>query len=101
MSHPAQNNKLGSGSQADELRTERERLDKLAEELQAREAALEAREKELHKRSVEHQECRKLAYGLMIEKALREVPPLPEDVDLATLVKQDGWKELKEFIDEL
>lgn len=90
-----------NGSLADELRKECDRLRQLAEALQAREDALAARERELATLAQEYPRLKAEAHGLMVEKLRREIPPLPDDVDLDAYIQQHDGLPLEAFLDQL
>ena len=97
-------NHAPAGAVLDELHQAYDNLRRLAEALQAREVAVEAREQAVLVRESEMAELlalKKIAYRFMAEDHLRALPPLPENVDLAALVKQEGWSEFKDFIGDL
>jgi hypothetical protein len=81
-------------SLADELKQESGRLRELAD-------GFSARAKYLAEMEENYPYFKKEVYARLIEQALAEVPPLPDDVDLSKLVKEEGWQQLSEFIDDL
>jgi hypothetical protein len=81
-------------SLSEKLKQESERLRELAEQLQAREKALAEME-------ANYPTFKAMAYAWMKEKALAEVPPLPDGIDLEDWAKAEGGKPLEDFIDEL
>jgi hypothetical protein len=93
--NPAPENGDGRlSSVAEELKRESEKLRQLADELQAREQA----EAEMR---ANYPYFKKIVYAMLRERAERELPPLPDDVDLETYVAQEGGLPLEAFIDEL
>jgi len=80
-------------SEAERLQREAERLQKLALELKAREEAdAEMRQNYPHFKA--------FVYGWLREKCEREIPPLPEDVDLETYAAQQGAVSIEPFLQE-
>jgi len=80
-------------SLADQLKQESDRLRQLAEQLKAREKALAEME-------ANYPYFKQVVYAWLLDKALREVPPLPE-TDLETYVKEEGGQPLADFILDL
>jgi hypothetical protein len=83
----------GLGSVADELKRESEKLQKLAEELKAREEA----QAEMQ---ANYPHFKKAVYAWLREQFERELPPLP-DKDLEIIAAEDGAQPLEAFIGEL
>jgi hypothetical protein len=83
----------GFGSCADELKRQSEKLQKLAEELKAREEA----DAEM-RRNYPH--YKKAVYALLREKFKIEIPPLT-DKDIEDLAAEEGALPLEAFMHEL
>jgi hypothetical protein len=82
-----------SGSLADELRRESDKLRQLAEELKAR-------EQDQAEMLANYPHFKRALYASLREKFMRELAPLP-DKDLEALAIEEGAQPLDAFIDEL
>ena len=82
------------GSIADELHREGERLQRLAAQLKAREEALAEMQ-------ANYPHFKRIVYAWLRERFEREVPPLPDDMDLETWARENGALPLEAFIEEL
>jgi protein subunit release factor B len=81
-------------SLAAELQREVEKLRQLAADLKAREEA----EAEMR---TNYPVFKQVVYALLREQFEREVPPLPDDVDLETYASREGAVPLDAFLEDL
>jgi hypothetical protein len=84
-------------SLADKLRGLAVALQAREESLQERENAMQAKEQEISELAI----YKKVAYALICEKSLREVPPLPERIDLKAWIEEQAGVPLDDFLNEL
>ncbi len=89
-----QNNANGMTSVSEVLRQESERLRQLAEECKKRE------EYEAEMRA-NYPYFKRFVYDTLKERALREMPEIPPDKDLETIIQEEGGLPLEAFIDEI
>jgi hypothetical protein len=90
-----------NGHLVDDLRSTIQRLAALADALQAREAALQAREKEFEQVLAQRDHYKAMAFSILIDQANRDFADLPEDGDLGAWAIAKGGRPLEDFIDEL
>src|SRR5262245_57969567 len=87
-------NGCGIDSVAELLRQESEKLRQLAEECKKRE------EYEAEMRA-NYPYFKRFVYDTLKEKALREVPEIPPDKDLLTIIQEEGGLPIEAFIDQI
>jgi hypothetical protein len=90
-----------NGKVVEDLRATSQRLAVLADTLQAREAALQAREKEFERVLAERDHYKDLAFGVLIHEADKMFADMAEGEDLYSYAMRKGARPAKEVMDEL
>jgi hypothetical protein len=90
-----------NGKFVDDLRSASQRLAELADALQAREAALEAREEEFKKVVTERDHYKDLALGVLRDQAKKDLDEIEQEGGLEAWAMARGARPAEEVFNEL